>query len=129
MSRARKNLSPRLGLRFPNPQWRHLYHPSHPSSPRSEFTCPALLPGSAFLGKEKSSLGGKQAGGQAAMLIHQLPAALVTVVWGPGSPAGSASPANGCRQPSPPAKAIQGLAAAWSCADTGQPQGRHLPHP
>lgn len=79
---SREGLGPRPGLGFLSPQHTPPAHLPTPSSahPKPKFTCLAILPSSAFLGKEKSSPGGRQASGQAAILIHQLPAALVTVV-------------------------------------------------
>ena len=48
------------------------------------------------------------------MLIHQLPAALVTVVWGPGSPGWECQPSQSVLPLSYSARAIQGFAAALS---------------
>ena len=63
------------------------------------------------------------------MLIHRLPAALVTVVWGLGSPGWECQPSQWVLPLSFSARAIQGFAVAQSRASTGQPQRRHPPRP
>lgn len=63
------------------------------------------------------------------MLIHQRLAALVTAVWGPGSQAGSASPADGCGRLGSPARAIQGLASPWPSPEPTQGSPAPAPAP
>ena len=127
--RSREELGPQPGLGFLCPPSAGPPAPLRPwlLFPEPQFTCPVLLPGSAFLGKEKSSPSGGQAGGQASMLIHQLPAALVTVVWGPGSPGWECQPSQWALPRSASARAIQGFASAQSRASTGQSQRQHPP--
>jgi hypothetical protein len=86
MSRAGKSW-PKAKIRILKPST-ETPAPTHPPHlyPRPEYYFLSVLPSSAFLGKEKSSPGGRQAGGRAGMLIHQLPAALVTRGLGPEQP-------------------------------------------
>lgn len=110
-AQSREELGPKPGLGFPSLTQSHLHHPP---LPRLECHFPSFLLSSAFLGKEKSSPGGRLAGRWEGTLIHQLPAALVTSGLGPRQAGWECQPSQWVPPPSYSARAIQGFAAALS---------------